>query len=204
MAQPGGDPRVHPATGAVEIRRSARRRRTVSAYRNGDRVVVLLPARLAPADEQRWVETMVTRLQQREARVRPGDTELAQRAGELSGRWLPPDSAQPVAVSWTSRQNARWGSCTPADRTIRISDRLRGVPTWVLDYVLIHELVHLSEPAHDERFWSLVRRYPRAERARGFLEGLGFAAEEPAPAGQLDFGQAVARQRSQGRQAPVG
>ena len=160
----------------VEIRRSSRRRRTVSAYRSGDRVVVLLPARLPAADEQRWVDTMLTRLERREARVRPGDAELRRRAVELSRRWLP-GAPVPAAVSWTTRQGSRWGSCTPSDRTIRVSDRLRGVPSWVLDYVLVHELAHLIEPSHDQRFWQLVDGYPQAQRARGFLDGLSFATD---------------------------
>jgi predicted metal-dependent hydrolase len=69
-------------------------------------------------------------------------------------------------------QNRRWGSCTPADRTIRLSSRLRTMPEYVVDYVLVHELAHLLEPGHNDRFWSLVAGYPRAERARGFLEGI--------------------------------
>jgi len=70
----------------------------------------------------------------------------------------------------------RWASCTPADGTIRISERLRDVPAWVLDYVLVHELTHLLEPGHDERFWAWVHHYPRSERAMGYLEGLSAAA----------------------------
>lgn len=172
----GGHPEpVHDAarvrSDLVEVRRSTRRRRTVSAYRSGDRVVVLLPARLAPAEEQRWVDTMVGRLVRREARVRPGDTALERRALELSRRYLD-GTATPASVRWTDRQNSRWGSCTPADRTIRISSRLRGVPAWVLDYVLVHELAHLREASHDKRFWAMVDRYPRAGRAQGFLEGM--------------------------------
>ena len=46
----------------VEVRRSTRRRRTVSAYRDGDRVVVLVPARFTRAEETRWVQTMTERL----------------------------------------------------------------------------------------------------------------------------------------------
>ncbi len=70
----------------------------------------------------------------------------------------------------------RWASCTPVDRTIRVSERLREVPSWVLDYVLVHELAHLIVPGHDHEFWGLVQRYPKAERAIGYLEGLASAA----------------------------
>ncbi len=172
MARGPGTAALHQVdAGRIEVRRSTRRRRTVSAYRSGDSVVVLLPARLAPAEEQRWVDTMVSRLERREARVRPGDAALERRAIELSRRYLA-GAATPASVRWTDRQNSRWGSCTPADRTIRISSRLRGVPTWVLDYVVVHELAHLLEASHDKRFWALVDRYPRAERAQGFLEGM--------------------------------
>jgi predicted metal-dependent hydrolase len=75
-----------------------------------------------------------------------------------------------------NNQNGRWGSCTPADRTIRISDRIQDMPDWVIDYVLLHELAHLVVPSHDDRFWELVGRYPKSERARGYLEGITAAA----------------------------
>lgn len=175
----GGTSALRTATGqepVVEIRRSARRRRTVSAYRNGDRVVVLVPARLPAAEEQRWVDTMVTRIARREARSRPGDAALGDRAADLSRRYLD-GAAQPTSVRWSTRQQLRWGSCTPTDGTIRLSTRLQGAPGWVLDYVLVHELSHLLAPAHDAHFWALVDRYPRAERAQGFLEGLAHAGE---------------------------
>jgi predicted metal-dependent hydrolase len=65
--------------------------------------------------------------------------------------------------------STRWGSCTPATRSIRISNRLAPFPSWVLDYVIVHELAHLSVPDHSRAFWTLVERFPKAERARGFL-----------------------------------
>jgi predicted metal-dependent hydrolase len=67
----------------------------------------------------------------------------------------------------------RWGSCTPATGTIRISDRLARMPGWVLDYVLVHELAHLAVPGHSPAFWRLVHRYPKAERAMGYLIAKG-------------------------------
>ena len=172
--------------GAVEVRRSSRRRRTVTAYQESGRTVVLIPAAFSPAEERRWVAQMVAKLQTREERRRRslgGDDELMARARALSAAHLD-GVPQPASVRWVDNQNRRWGSCTPADRTIRLSSRLRAMPEYVVDYVLVHELVHLMEPSHDARFWSLVARYPRAERARGFLEGVELgAATSGAPAG---------------------
>jgi len=159
----------------VEVRRSARRQRTVTAYREGGRVVVCLPARFSKAEERRWVDTMLQRLAARESRRRPSDEKLLTRARGLSRRHLD-GRADPRSVRWSGDQTSRWGSCTPADGSIRVSERLKGVPPWVLDYVLVHELAHLLVVDHDAAFWSLVDRYPRSERARGFLDGLTHAA----------------------------
>jgi predicted metal-dependent hydrolase len=164
---PGGSDRV-------EIRRSRRRKRTVSAYREGDRTIVLMPAGLPQTDEQRWVGEMLRRLAARESRGRLGDEALLARARSLADRYLD-GRAEPASVRWVENQRGRWGSCTPVDRTIRLSRRLDGMPTWVVDYVLVHELAHLIEPGHGVRFWRLVGRYPRTERARGYLEGISAA-----------------------------
>lgn len=163
-----------PSSGRVEVIRSARRRRTVSAYRDGDRTVVRIPAGLSVAEERRWVEEMLQRLSARTSRRTPDDPALAARADALSRRHLP-EAPAPRSVRWVDNQLARWGSCTPADGTIRISDRLATLPGWVLDYVLVHELAHLLEPGHGRAFWALVGRYPSTERARGFLEGYATA-----------------------------
>src|SRR6266545_3342449 len=98
----------------VEVRRSERRRRTVSAYR---------------------------------------DSERAARARRLVARYLAeyPAAGRPASIRWVRNQNGRWGPCTPTDRTIRISDRLMDMPDWVIDYVLLHELVHLVVPSHSPR-----------------------------------------------------
>ncbi|SEF84337.1 hypothetical protein SAMN04489712_102240 [Thermomonospora echinospora] len=150
----------------------------MSAYRDGDKTVVLLPSRLSKAEEERWVATILERLAERERRRRPSDAALLTRAQELSRRYLD-GTAQPVSVRWVDNQRTRWGSCTPDDGTIRLSTRLRGMPPWVVDYVLVHELAHLLVPGHNARFWELVANYPKAERARGYLEGVAAAAHLP-------------------------
>lgn len=157
----------------IEVRRSSRRKRTVSAYREGDVTVVAIPAKFTRAQEREWVAKMVRRLEKQEQRRRPTDKQLHERARKLSEKYLG-NQAQPTAVTWSTTQNRRWGSCTPATGTIRISTRLRGMPQWVLDYVLLHELAHMITPDHSAQFWALLASYERTERARGFLEGVAF------------------------------
>ncbi len=160
------------------MRRSRKRRSTVTAYRDGERTIVLIPARFTQAQEAEWITRMLGRLSAQEKRRRPGDEQLSQRARVLSARHLG-GLARPSSVAWVTNQNTRWGSCTPADGTIRLSTRLQGMPPWVIDYVLLHELAHLIEPGHDQRFWALLDSYPRTERARGFLEGVAAAKGLP-------------------------
>lgn len=163
----------------VEVRRSKRRTRTITAYRDGDTLVVLIPARLSKAEEAHWVTEMQRRLlrgeTKRRAPSKASDTALLNRCAELSARHLG-GRAVPKSVRWVPAMRTRWASCTPADASIRVSERLREVPGWVLDYVLVHELAHLLESAHNTRFWGLVRNYPRTDRAIGYLEGLSTAA----------------------------
>jgi predicted metal-dependent hydrolase len=177
----------------VEVRRSRRRRRTVSAYRDGARTVVLIPASFSAAEEARWVERMLARLTAGDRRRNSSDVALAARAEQLSRRYLG-GHARPTSVRWVSTMGRRWASCTPAEGTIRVSDRLRDVPDHVLDYVLLHELAHLLVPGHGPGFWRLLASYPRLERARGFLDGLahaeGLAPEEDEDADPVDGGSA--------------
>ncbi|NNG39197.1 M48 family metallopeptidase [Flexivirga sp. ID2601S] len=164
----------------VEVRRSTRRRRTVSAYREGDRIVVLMPARVSKREETRLVEEMVRKVLAQGARRPRSDEDLMRRAGQLSQRYLG-GLAHPVSVRWVGNQRSRWGSCTPANGTIRLSDRLQGMPEYVSDYVLLHELAHLLQPDHGKSFWALLEGYPQLERARGYLEGVAFGSGMPPP-----------------------
>jgi predicted metal-dependent hydrolase len=155
----------------VEVRRSRRRSRTVSAYRQDGKVIVLIPARFSRSEEAEWVEQMITRLDRSDQRRRRTDDQLMRRARELSREYLN-GKADPVGIRWVDNMTTRWASCTTGDRTVRLSHRLQEMPAWVVDYVLLHELAHLLEPSHNARFWHWVDKYPRAERAKGYLDGV--------------------------------
>lgn len=154
----------------VIVRRSARRRRTVSAFREGANIVVAIPARMSKREEAALIPEMVAKVKRSEKRLRPGDDELQKRAQVLS-RELFAGLARPTSVRWSEAMKQRWGSCTLDDGSIRISSRLLGMPRYVLDYVLVHELAHLLEAAHSERFYELEGRFGQSQRAVGFLEG---------------------------------
>ena len=172
-------------THEIEVRRSPRRRRTVNAYREGGRTIVLIPARFSAAEERRWVDAMVRKLAAGDRRRRPSDEKLMERAVDLSRRYLG-GVAKPVSIAWVTNQSARWGSCTPSEGTIRISARVKGMPPWVLDYVILHELTHLLQPGHGGAFWLLLESYPRTERARGYLEGVAATAGLARPEEETD------------------
>ena len=155
----------------VEVRRSKRRKRTVSAYRQDGRLVVLIPASFTAAEERVWIERMAAKVDRQSRRTRGTDELLMARARELSGMYLG-GRAVPASVRWVDNMTTRWASCTSTSREIRMSERLQSMPEWVVDYVLLHELAHLVEASHNAYFWSLVDRYPKAERAKGYLEGV--------------------------------
>jgi predicted metal-dependent hydrolase len=165
----------------VEVRRSARRTRTVAAFWENGTAVVAIPARFSAAQESEWVHRMLAKLQRQgerraaSGRKRPAsDAALAAHAAHLSGQYLG-GRAVPTTVRWVANQNSRWGSATPADGSIRLSDKLRPMPQWVIDYVLLHELAHLLVAGHNAAFWKLLEAYPETQRAKAFLEGVSFA-----------------------------
>ncbi|MEL4357592.1 MULTISPECIES: M48 metallopeptidase family protein [unclassified Luteococcus] len=173
----------------VEVRRSTRRRKTISARREGERIVLLVPAGMPAADELRWARTMSRRVLAQESRRRPpsGPDALQVRAEALATQFLDPHARRPVRASeirWVGNQHKRWGSCSPDSGVIRLSSRLQEMPDWVVDYVLLHELAHLVEPHHTARFHALVDAHPRAERAKGFLLGWSTASRAQTGPGQ--------------------
>jgi predicted metal-dependent hydrolase len=160
---------VEPAPLPVEVVRSPRRHKTVQARLVDGVVRVQVPAWMSDDEVADHTRALVAKL---ERRHRSDRVDLVARAAALARAH---DLPQPRSVAWSDRQRSRWGSCTPATGEIRLSSRLAGFPPWVVDYVLVHELAHLLHPDHGPAFHAVVDRYPRAERARGFLiaKGMG-------------------------------
>jgi predicted metal-dependent hydrolase len=147
----------------VRVVRSKNRRKTVHARLVDGVVEVRMPARMSKADEVRYVAELVERIERREFERH---VDLDQRVSVLARRFELPT---PASIRFVDNQQSRWGSCSIESREIRLSSRLANFPTWVLDYVIVHELAHLVIAEHSAKFNALVDRYPRAERARGYL-----------------------------------
>lgn len=174
----------------VVIRRSARRTRSVQARREAGVIVVTVPARMTAGECERVVPGLVERLRRKEAGgQRRGDADLQQAAVRLANELAPdlPLLARLRGVSWSTRQNRRWGSCTTTTGEIRLSSRLRTMPSWVIDYVLFHELLHLEEANHTARFHALMRRFPKHDLAKGFLHGVAHAVNGEGQQGSDDL-----------------
>ncbi len=165
----------------LRIVRSDRRRRTVTARlaEGGAVLEILAPAAATDAELAPIIEQLKGRLLRRQEKAETADdSALARRAGELNRRYFG-DRLRWREIRYVTNQQRRYGSCTPATGVIRISHRVAAMPAWVHDYVVVHELAHLLEANHGPKFWKLVNRYPRAERARGYLMALGLEGEEP-------------------------
>ena len=156
--------------GEIVVIRSNRRKKNVSAYRQGGRIVVSIPARMSKADERAMVPEMVAKIRAQEAEATMSEKSLQIRAGQLLTEFAPEIVVRPASVNWRAMRE-RWGSCTSLDRSIRISDRLKGAPEYVLDYVLFHEAIHLEHFDHGEQFKQLLARFPLEAQAEAYLQG---------------------------------
>lgn len=162
----------------VKIVRSKKRKKTVSAREVNGQFIIQAPAAMSDIDLQPIIEKLQKRWQNRRAKTRLDNAALQRRAQELNRQYFNGELKWKT-VKWVTNQEKRFGSCTPANGTIRLSSRLATMPVFVRDYVLVHELAHLVEANHGPEFWKLVYRYPRTERARGYLMAVGLEEVEP-------------------------
>ncbi|WP_370511218.1 SprT-like domain-containing protein [Corynebacterium sp. SY003] len=157
----------------VEIIASTRRVRSISAKVVDGRIQVRVPAHLSAAQRDKEVAAIVRKLRAKLHKDTLDNDQLCARAHTLNARYLE-NRASFSTITWVSNQHQRWGSTTVKHNAlseIRISHRLAEVPDYVLDAVIIHELVHTFVPGgHTAEFWLWADRAPKAERAKGFLE----------------------------------
>ena len=156
--------------GEIIVIRSVRRKRNISAYRQGGRIIVSIPARMSKADEHAIVPEMIAKIRSQESARTPSEELLLARTGELLASLAPEITARPASINWRPMRE-RWGSCTSVDRTIRISDRLKLAPDYALDYVLFHEAIHLQHFDHGPEFTEVLGRFEGAELASAYLDG---------------------------------
>lgn len=161
--------------GEIVVIRSKKRKRSISAFRQGGKIVISIPARLTKAEEREVVPEMIAKIRAKE--VAPDETELSKEIDRLLSKYAPEITIRPASVAWRS-MNERWGSCTSVDRTIRIATKLQRAPKYVLDFVLYHEAIHLYIYDHGSEFQEFLKRYPRHLEAEAFLEGYELAEQQ--------------------------
>ncbi len=123
--------------------------------------------------------------------VRPGSSEgkraevihewhkslLHQVVPGLIEKWEPKLNVKMVGY-FLQRMKTKWGSCHHCDGHIRLNTELVKKPKDLLEYVVVHEMVHLLEPPHSERFVAILQRhYPTWREARAELNELPLASE---------------------------
>jgi len=176
--------------GEIVVLRSKRRKKSISAYRQGGRIIVSIPARMSKADERSVVPEMIAKIRAQEAGETPSETILLQRVTELLEEYAPEITARPKSINWRAMRE-RWGSCTSVDATIRISDRLKGAPQYALDYVLFHEGIHLHYFDHGPEFKAVLSRFPHEAPAEAYLEGFEAAERRYMPPAVLPGAQVL-------------
>jgi len=167
----------------VEMIRDGRLRSRIHWEWRGDRLRIRAPKALPQRRLDQLVAEFVEEAQRRRARVRVrADSELTALAERINREVFGGEFSW-HSIRWVSNMHKRLGSCTiggATDGDIRISNRVRDWPTWVVEYVVAHELVHRRVPNHSQEFWAYLNRYPKAERARGFILGVAFQLGEDA------------------------
>ena len=162
----------------ITIVRSRRRKKTIQTKYGDGRLWIFLPAGMSTKDEQKWIDKMIERNErwQQKNFLQKSDAWLRQRAQELNKKYF--DGTLDFSITFVTNQHSRFGSCTSIDKTIRIAERVKTMPSWVQNYIIIHELTHLLHPNHSKKFWEKVNHYKYAERAKGYLLAVGTTAVE--------------------------
>jgi predicted metal-dependent hydrolase len=161
----------------VEVSQDGRLRTRIHWEVRGSKVRIRVPRGMARKELDRHVADIVARVKRRRAQSRGRANEDVEALARQINQAYFGGEIRWHSIRWVSNMRQRLGSCSTGGSTdgdIRISDRIKDWPRWVIDYIVAHELAHCKIPGHGPEFWALVGRYPKAERARGFLLGAAF------------------------------
>lgn len=168
---PGDTPGVE--TLPVRVIRSTKRKKSSAAQVVDGTIEIRIPSWMSADEERDVTRELVAKIEKKRAVDTAAD--LMARGRKLAAIYKLPMARD---IRWVTNQTTRWGSCSYEVGEIRISSRLARVPDWVLDYVLLHELTHLVEAGHGPEFHRLMDRYPKAERAEGFLDAMALGCAD--------------------------
>ena len=160
-----------------KLRRSAR-----WVYQRDGSILLRVPHRSSDRDIDRMLQNIQRRLAKaRSPRHLRTDEDLQERAVALNKKNFKGELGW-TSIRWVGNMEHRLGSCTTggtSDGAIRISERIRDWPDWVVEYVIAHELSHRKYPNHSAEFWQYLKNaYPLTDQAMGFVKGVGFATNE--------------------------
>ncbi len=164
----------------VNIKRDKRLKKSSRwQWQAKDSILLRVPYRLQKRIIQKQVDDIASQLGKQGKRAeRRTDAGLQARADYLNKKHFK-GAIHWRGIRWVGNMEVRLGSCSTGGTTdgqIRISERIKSWPQWVVDYVIAHELVHRLHANHSKDFWkTLMEGYPLTERARGFIRGVSFA-----------------------------
>lgn len=144
----------------------------------GKTIRLRIPNGTSRKDIERLIGDILPRVSRTRRRAtRQTDQDLMARAQQLNQQYFGGELSW-SSIRWVNNMKQRLGSCTTGgvtDGDIRISERIRTWPQYVVDYILAHEICHRKYPNHSADFWAYLARFPFTEKALGFIEGISFA-----------------------------
>lgn len=167
----------------VEVKRSKRRKRTISARLDGDIMYVYAPLDTPEKELHKIIKKFEKRFAKRELKRKLNKEDNLREVFNKLNKIYFDEKIRVKSIEYVTNQQKRCGSCNYKKKTIRISHYLTPMPEWVRDYVIIHEMAHILEPNHSKAFWDIVYGYKLVERARGFLIAKGMEDNQ-----ELDIG----------------
>ena len=153
----------------IKIIRSKNRKKTISAELVNGILNIRAPHKISDQKLLPIIEDLKKRINKKGKK----DLTLSEEAEKINQEYFS-GKLKINSIEYSEKQNKRWGSCQNATKRILISSKLKNLPDWVRAYVIFHEMAHLLIPNHGTEFKKIIKKYPLAERAKGFLMAINF------------------------------